>query len=145
MLLATSWSEPDSSPFRCRPCLLARHAAVAFACAIPALVMGVASIDVGALPGALGEHPPRRVIAIFSFLIAALLTLARLGGIVSRTLAGTFGWPRGDDAQSPKSATGVTFRPTRSGRAAPVSYPARALFKYAAGARNPNLGGYADG
>lgn len=53
---------------------------IAFACAIPALMMSMASIDVGALPGALGERPTRRLVAIFSLLIAALLTLAWLRG-----------------------------------------------------------------
>ena len=70
----------------------------AFACAVPALVMGVASIEVSALPHAFGERPPRRALAIFSLVFAALLTLAWLRGIVSRTLAGTFGWPMGEDA-----------------------------------------------
>ena len=56
----------------------------AFACAIPALVMGAAV--------------PRRGVAIFSLLLAALLASAWLRDILSRTAAGAFGWPLGADA-----------------------------------------------
>lgn len=70
----------------------------AFACAIPALVIGVASIDIAELPVAFGERVPRRTIAIFSILFASLLAIAWLKGIASLTLAGTFGWPVGEDA-----------------------------------------------
>jgi len=70
----------------------------AFACAIPALVMGVASIDVSELPPALGAAVPRRGVAIFSLLLAALLASAWLRDILSRTAAGAFGWPLGADA-----------------------------------------------
>jgi hypothetical protein len=60
--------------------------------------MGVASIDVGALPDAFGERHPRRAIAIFSLVFAVLLTVAWLKEIVNRTVAGTFGWAVGEDA-----------------------------------------------
>ena len=70
----------------------------AFACAVPALVMGVASIDLAALPQALGDRPPRRALAVFSLVLAALLALAWLRGIVSRSVAGNFGWPLGAEA-----------------------------------------------
>ena len=70
----------------------------AFACGIPALVIGAASIDVAELPVAFGDRVPRRTIAIFSLLFAALLAAAWLKGIASRTLAGAFGWPVGADA-----------------------------------------------
>ena len=70
----------------------------AFACAIPALVMGVASIDVAELPAMFGAAVPRRATAIFSLAIAALLASAWLQDIVSRTVAGAFGWPLGADA-----------------------------------------------
>jgi hypothetical protein len=70
----------------------------AFACAIPALVIGAASIDVSELPAVFGGRVPRRTIAIFSLLFASLLAVAWLKGIASRTLAGTFGWPVGEDA-----------------------------------------------
>ena len=70
----------------------------AFACAIPALVMGVASIDVAELPTAFGAGAPRRKTAIFSLLFAALLALAWLKVIVSQTLVGSFGWPGGEEA-----------------------------------------------
>jgi hypothetical protein len=69
-----------------------------FACAIPALVIGIASIDMAELPVAFGERVPRRTIAIFSILLAALLAIAWLKGIATLTLAGTFGWPVGEDA-----------------------------------------------
>jgi hypothetical protein len=71
---------------------------VAFACATPALVMGVASIKVTELEHTFGARIPRRSIAVFSLLLAALLALAWLKDIVGRSLAGTFGWPIGADA-----------------------------------------------
>ena len=70
----------------------------AFACATPALVMGAASIDIAALQKTFGARTPRRSVAVFSLLVAALLALAWLKDIVGRTLAGTFGWPTGTDA-----------------------------------------------
>jgi hypothetical protein len=70
----------------------------AFACAIPALVMGVASVDVDALPAAFGDRAPRRSVAVFSLLVSTVLSLAWLKEIVSKTLGGTFGWPVGVDA-----------------------------------------------
>lgn len=70
----------------------------AFACAIPALVIGLVSIDVADLPAAFGDRVPRVPIAIFSILLASLLAIAWLKGIVSQTLAGAFGWPVGEDA-----------------------------------------------
>jgi hypothetical protein len=70
----------------------------ALACAIPALVMGAASIDLDALPGAFGNRAPRRTVAIFSLLFAVLLALAWLKGIVGRTIAGNFGWASGPEA-----------------------------------------------
>ncbi len=71
---------------------------VAFACAIPALVMVAASIDITELHEIFGARTPRRSIAVFSLVLAALLALARLKNIVSRSLAGSFGWPVGADA-----------------------------------------------
>ncbi|HXN33015.1 MAG TPA: hypothetical protein VN894_14190 [Polyangiaceae bacterium] len=70
----------------------------AFACAIPALVIGAASIDVDELSGAFGKRAPRRTIAVFALAFAVLLALAWLKGIVVRTVAGNFGWPSGEDA-----------------------------------------------
>jgi len=70
----------------------------AFACAIPALVIGVAATDVSELPVAFGDRAPRRTIAIFSLLVSSLLAVAWLKGIASRTLAGSFGWPLGAEA-----------------------------------------------
>jgi hypothetical protein len=70
----------------------------AFACAISALVMGVASIDVEALPVVFGDRAPRRGVAAFSLLVSTVLSLAWLKDIVSKTLAGPFGWPVGGDA-----------------------------------------------
>lgn len=70
----------------------------AFACAIPALVIGVASTDVTELPVAFGDRIPRRTIATFSLLFASLLAVAWLKGIATRMLAGSFGWPLGEDA-----------------------------------------------
>lgn len=69
-----------------------------FACAIPALAIGTASIDLAALPAAFGDRVPRRTIGIFSLLFASLLAVAWLKGIAGLTLAGTFGWPVGEDA-----------------------------------------------
>jgi hypothetical protein len=70
----------------------------AFACAIPALVLGVGSIDLAELAVLFGDRVPRRTIGVFSLLIVALLATAWLKGIVSLTLAGTFGWPVGEEA-----------------------------------------------
>jgi len=70
----------------------------ALACAIPALVMGAASVEVAELQATLGSRLPRRSVAGFSLLLAALLALAWLRDIVGRSLAGTFGWPIGADA-----------------------------------------------
>jgi len=70
----------------------------AFACAIPALVMAVASIDVSGLHDTFGPRVPRRSVAVFSLALAALLALTWLRGIVSQSLAGSFGWPVGADA-----------------------------------------------
>jgi hypothetical protein len=68
---------------------------VAFACAIPALVIGVSVFDARALAGALGNDFPRRSIASFAFVTGALLSLAWLKPIVAQTLAATFEWPTG--------------------------------------------------
>ena len=70
----------------------------ALGCAIPALVIGVASVDLAELSLTLGARAPRRTVAGFSLVIAALLAFAWLGGIVGRTRAGAFGWPVGEDA-----------------------------------------------
>lgn len=70
----------------------------AFACAIPALLIGAASIDIAALPGVFGDRVPCRVIGIFSLVFASLLAIAWLKGITSLTLAGAFGWPVGEAA-----------------------------------------------
>jgi hypothetical protein len=69
-----------------------------FACALSALVMGAASIDVAQLPGLFGDRVPRRTIATSSLLFAALLAAAWLKDIGARTFAGTFGWPVGAEA-----------------------------------------------
>jgi hypothetical protein len=71
---------------------------VAFACAIPALVMAAASIEVRPFADAFGRQRPRRTVAAFALLFSVFLSLAWLKGIVSRTLAASFGWPEGDDA-----------------------------------------------
>lgn len=68
---------------------------VAFACAIPALVQGVAALDASAVQRALGEHFPRRSIAAFGLATGVLLSLAWLRGIVAQTVAAEFGWPTG--------------------------------------------------
>jgi hypothetical protein len=70
----------------------------AFACAIPALIMGLATIDVAPLPAVFGPRIPRRWVAVFSLLVAALLAGAWLKDIAMRTLAGDFGWPSGASA-----------------------------------------------
>ncbi len=67
----------------------------AFACALPALFMGVRSIDLAALPTAFGERVPRRSIAAFALTTCFLLAIAWLQEIGARTLAGSFGWPEG--------------------------------------------------
>ena len=71
---------------------------LAFACAVPALIIGVASIDIALLVVVFGSRVPRRIIAIFSLCVASLLATAWLRGIVSLTLAGAFGWPSGEAA-----------------------------------------------
>jgi hypothetical protein len=71
---------------------------LAFACAVPALIIGVASVNVARLADAFGSRVPRRTVAIFSLCFASLLALAWLKGIVSLTLAGSFGWPSGEAA-----------------------------------------------
>lgn len=83
----------------------------------PPLVMGIRSVDVDALLPTFGDRAPRRVVAVFSLVFAALLMLAWLKGIASRTLAGSLGWPVGD-------APSVTPRRTRRPRAR--SWPPRA-------------------
>ena len=68
---------------------------VAFACALPALVMGVAAVDTVSLERSLGATWPRRSIALFGLAIGVLLPLAWLKAILAQTLAGDFGWPSG--------------------------------------------------
>jgi hypothetical protein len=68
---------------------------VTFACAIPALVMGVAGVDAAALQAALGGAFPRRSIAAFGIISGSLLALAWLKGIVVQSLAADFGYPTG--------------------------------------------------
>jgi len=68
---------------------------LAFACAIPALVMGVAAVDASALERSLGARWPRRSTAAFGLAVGVLLPLAWLKGIVAQTVAGDFGWPSG--------------------------------------------------
>jgi hypothetical protein len=70
----------------------------AFACAIPALVIGASLVDVAALPAAFGDRVPRLPVAVFCILFASLLAVAWLVGIGRETLAGAFGWPVGEDA-----------------------------------------------
>lgn len=70
----------------------------AFACAIPALVLGLASTDVAALPELFGDRAPRRGVGIFSLLFSAVLSVAWLKEIAARMAAGAFGWPVGADA-----------------------------------------------
>jgi hypothetical protein len=67
----------------------------AFACAIPALVMVTASVDVTELPALFGTRVPRRAVVGFGAAVAVLLSLAWLKDIAQRTAAGAFGWPRG--------------------------------------------------
>lgn len=69
----------------------------AFACAIPALILGVAAADRDldpTLPPAL----PRRAVAALGLTSAVFLSLAWLKGILAQTFAGAFGWPAGIDA-----------------------------------------------
>jgi hypothetical protein len=69
----------------------------AFACAIPALILGVAAADRDTDP-TLAPTLPRRAVAAFGLTSAAGLSLAWLKGILAQTLAGAFGWPSGVDA-----------------------------------------------
>jgi hypothetical protein len=71
---------------------------VAFACAVVALVQGVAGLSASTVQRALGDSFPRRTIACFALLSGLLLSLAWLKGIVAQTAAGQFGWPSGIDA-----------------------------------------------
>jgi hypothetical protein len=68
---------------------------LAFACAIPALILGVTAVDAGALNAQIEDRLPRRRIAAFGLAIGVLLPLAWLKGIVAQTVAGEFGWPSG--------------------------------------------------
>jgi len=68
---------------------------LAFACAIPALVMGVAAVDAAALEQRVGAALPRRSIAAFALAVGVLLPLAWLKEIVAQTFAGELGWPAG--------------------------------------------------
>jgi hypothetical protein len=70
----------------------------AFACALPALILGVASVDVGEVGRTFGDRAPRRALGVFSLVLAALLALAWLKDIAAQTLAGSFGWLEGADA-----------------------------------------------
>lgn len=70
----------------------------AFACALPALLLGVTSIETSRIAARFGDRAPRRPVAIFSILFASLLALAWLKGIAGQTLAGAFGWPLGEAA-----------------------------------------------
>ena len=70
----------------------------AFACALPALVMGASLVDGAALPAVFGERIPRLPVAVFCILFASLLAIAWLAGIGRQTLAGAFGWPVGEAA-----------------------------------------------
>jgi hypothetical protein len=69
----------------------------AFACAIPALILGVGATDRGLQP-AVAAALPRRSVAAFALASAVLLSLAWLKGILAQTVAGAFGWPTGIDA-----------------------------------------------
>jgi len=70
----------------------------AFACAIPPLVMGAASIDLAELHATFGTRAPRRATAAFCLVFGALLALAWLEDILARSVAGSFGWPMGAHA-----------------------------------------------
>jgi hypothetical protein len=69
----------------------------AFACAIPALILGVAASE-RALEPALAAVLPRRAVAALALASALLLSLAWLKGIIAQTITGEFGWPSGIDA-----------------------------------------------
>jgi hypothetical protein len=69
----------------------------AFACAIPALVLGAAAAD-RELEPTLAPGLPRRAVATFALTSAGFLSLAWLKGILAQTSAGAFGWPSGVDA-----------------------------------------------
>lgn len=71
---------------------------LAFACAIPALIIGATSVDLAELSVVFDDLVPRRTIAVALLLIAALLAFAWLKGILALSLAGDFGWPQGADA-----------------------------------------------
>jgi hypothetical protein len=68
---------------------------VAFACALPALIMGVAAVDAVALERDIGLALPRRSTAAFALAVGVFLPLAWLKGIVAQSVAGEFGWPSG--------------------------------------------------
>lgn len=69
----------------------------AFACALPALILGVAAAD-RELEPSLAPALPRRAVAVFALASALFLSLAWLKGILAQTFAGAFGWPSGIDA-----------------------------------------------
>jgi hypothetical protein len=67
-----------------------------FACSLVALIIGATSIDAEELARAVGDRAPRRSIAAFGLAVGLVLSLAWLKEIVSRTVAGDFGWPTGE-------------------------------------------------
>jgi hypothetical protein len=71
---------------------------LAFACAIPALILGVTAVDARALNSQIEDRLPRRSVGAFGLALGVLLPLAWLKGIVAHTVAGEFGWPSGVDA-----------------------------------------------
>jgi hypothetical protein len=71
---------------------------VTFACAIPALVLGVVSIDTEELARVFSGRVPRRTVGVFGLVMGLLLSIAWLKDIAARTIAGDFGWPRGEAA-----------------------------------------------
>jgi hypothetical protein len=60
--------------------------------------MAVASVDASTLAGALDRRGPRRTLAAFALVFPLVLAGAWLRDIVSRTLAGQFGYPVGPAA-----------------------------------------------
>lgn len=63
------------------------------ACAGIGLVAAVGTLDRDALSGDLGPHAPRRLVAIFSLVVALGLAAAWTKEIVLRMVRGDYGWP----------------------------------------------------
>lgn len=93
----------------------------ALACAVPALVWAVASVELQTLPRWFSGRLPRRLTSAFAFVFAAGLGLVWLKGILARTVARDFGWP------GPSESIGNVVRALDLGLLVPLGLAASVL------------------